>query len=70
MRLGQTPANVNFDYVTGLLRAAYHKKLNSKVGLKGIKKVMCFAVVALAFLLDGATGTIITSYAMLLYFSL
>lgn len=49
---------VVLDYATGLLRAAYHNKLNSKVGLKGIiKKFMYFAVVALASLIDGATGT-------------
>lgn len=45
------------DYVTGLLKAAYLKRLNSEIGLKGIiKKIGMLALVALAVLLDRATG--------------
>lgn len=41
------------DYITGILRAGYHKELNSKIGLKGIiKKLMYFAVVAFGTWLD------------------
>lgn len=41
------------DYVTGILQAIYKKKLNSKVGAKGIlKKALIILVTAMACLLD------------------
>lgn len=44
------------DYITGILRAGYHKKLNSQVGLKGIiKKIFYFFMVALGNILDDIT---------------
>ncbi|MBE6011716.1 phage holin family protein [Anaeropeptidivorans aminofermentans] len=45
------------DYITGLLRAGYHKELNSKIGFKGIiKKLMYFALVAFGTWLDNVVG--------------
>ena len=57
------------DYITGLCKAYVTKKLNSKIGLKGIiKKVGLLCLVALAVILDricGETGLIRT---MILYY--
>lgn len=55
-------ALVVIDYFTGLAKAYILGKLSSKVGFKGIvKKVMYFAIVAVASMTDtliGDTGTI------------
>ncbi len=49
---------VIIDYVTGFIAAAMNGGLNSNVGLKGIaKKVLIFAVVAIAHQVDVLTGT-------------
>lgn len=60
---------VILDYVTGVCKAIYNKKLNSEVGLKGIvKKLGYFIVVAVAVILDrvmGDTGAIRT---LVIYF--
>ncbi len=57
------------DYITGVISAIYNKKLNSKVGLKGIlKKVFYLLIVALSVILDdimGDTGAIRT---LVIYF--
>ena len=57
------------DYVTGILSAIYNKKLNSKVGGKGIlKKVFYLLIIALSVVIDrifGETGTIRT---LVIYF--
>lgn len=57
------------DYLTGVCKALYNKKINSKVGLKGIiKKVGYLLIVALAVKLDqiaGQTGAIRT---LVIYF--
>jgi toxin secretion/phage lysis holin len=51
-------AFVVIDYITGVLAAAYHGKLDSNIGLKGIaKKVFIFVIVACGHLVDGAMGT-------------
>jgi len=51
-------AFVAIDYITGVLAAAYHGKLDSNIGLKGIaKKVFIFVIVACGHLVDGAMGT-------------
>lgn len=48
---------VFIDYATGLFASALEGKLSSKVGFKGIfKKVMIFAIVAVAHLIDEALG--------------
>lgn len=45
------------DYVTGLLCAGYHGKLNSKIGFKGIaKKLAIFILIAIAHLADSVVG--------------
>lgn len=45
------------DYVTGVAAAAREKKLNSEVGFWGIpRKVMIFAIVALAHMVDQQLG--------------
>ena len=50
-------AFVVIDYVTGVLAAAYHGKLDSNIGLKGIaKKVFIFVIVACGHLVDNAMG--------------
>lgn len=60
---------VVLDYVTGVCKAIYNKKLNSEVGLKGIvKKLGYFIVVAVAVVLDrimGDTGAVRT---LVIYF--
>lgn len=48
---------VCIDYVSGLLAAGVEGKLSSKVGFKGIaKKVMIFALVAVAHMIDKVLG--------------
>ena len=48
---------VALDYLTGIAASAYEGKLNSKVGFKGIlKKVIIFAIVAVAHSLDQIVG--------------
>lgn len=48
---------VAIDYVTGLLASAAEGKLSSQIGRKGIaKKVMMFAMVAVAHLIDTLIG--------------
>lgn len=53
---------IMIDYITGILRAIYTKKLSSKIGAKGIiKKVGYIFIVILAALLDkllNSTGNI------------
>jgi len=50
------------DYVTGILKAIFNKKLNSEIGAKGIvKKVGYLVIIAVATMLDriiGDTGAI------------
>lgn len=60
---------VVLDYISGVLKAIYNKKLNSEIGLKGIvKKIGYFILVAVAVVLDrtmGDTGAIRT---LVIYF--
>ena len=45
------------DFVTGICRAVYMKKLSSEVGLRGIaKKVLALSVVVLAFAIESIIG--------------
>jgi toxin secretion/phage lysis holin len=45
------------DYLTGIIAAGYEGKLSSKIGFKGIaKKIMIFALVAAAHMIDKALG--------------
>ncbi len=51
-------ACIALDYITGVLRAAYERRMNSYVGAKGIiKKISYFIAVALAHQLDLWLGT-------------
>lgn len=46
------------DYITGILNASYNKKLNSKIGFKGIlKKMGLLCLIALAVIIDRITGS-------------
>ena len=50
-------ALVVLDYVTGVVAAVLEKKLSSKAGFHGIlKKLLLFVVVAVAHIIDTATG--------------
>lgn len=45
------------DYITGIGKAIYNKKMNSKVGRKGIiKKIGYLVIVALAVVIDRVAG--------------
>lgn len=48
---------IALDYLTGVASAFYNKKLNSKIGLKGLlKKFGYLCVIALSFIIDNLTG--------------
>lgn len=57
------------DYITGVMSAVFNKKVDSRIGLKGIlKKVGYLCIVALSVILDtisGETGVIRT---LVIYF--
>jgi toxin secretion/phage lysis holin len=60
---------VVLDYLTGMAASAYEGKLNSKIGFKGIlKKVMIFAIVAIAHSLDQLTGGNIIKTATIFFY--
>ena len=45
------------DYITGLLKSIYNKKLSSEVGFKGIlKKIIIFIVIATAYIIQCLLG--------------
>lgn len=57
------------DYITGVLAAIYNKKLNSKIGIKGIvKKVGYLCLVALAVIVDKITGQTGIIRSIVIYF--
>ncbi len=57
------------DYLTGICKSIYNKKINSTVGLKGImKKVGYLIVVTLAVLLDKITGNTGAIRTIVIYF--
>lgn len=57
------------DYVSGICKAIYNKKLNSKVGIKGIvKKFAYLLTVALAVELDQITGGTGAIRTLVIYF--
>ena len=60
---------VALDYITGVCKAIYNKKLNSEIGAKGIvKKIGYFIVVALAVLLDRTMGDTGALRTLVIYF--
>ena len=57
------------DYLTGVAKAIYNKKMNSKVGAKGIiKKFGYLVIVALAVILDKVTGNTGAIRTLVIYF--
>ncbi len=60
---------VVLDYITGILKAIYNKKVNSTISFKGIvKKIGYFILVALAVLLDNITGGTGAIRTLVIYF--
>lgn len=48
---------IAIDYLTGVLSAIYNKNLSSDIGFKGITKKVCILlIVALAYIIEKATG--------------
>ena len=48
---------IALDYITGIIKAIYQKKLNSKLGLKGfLKKLGYILIVIVASLFDSIIG--------------
>lgn len=57
------------DYITGLLKAIYTKKLNSTIGLKGIlKKFGYLIIVGLSYLVDRIVGDTSAIRNIVIYF--
>lgn len=57
------------DYITGVLSAIYNKKLNSRIGLKGIIKKFCYLIiVALSVIIDNITGQSGIIRSLVIYF--
>lgn len=57
------------DYITGICKAIYNKKINSTVGLKGIiKKVGYLMIVAVAVILDNIVGNTGAIRTLVIYF--
>lgn len=57
------------DYITGILSAIYNKRLNSKIGIKGIvKKVGYLCLVALSVIIDKITGQTGIIRSIVIYF--
>ena len=57
------------DYVTGMLSAIYNKRLNSKIGFKGIiKKVAYLFIIALSVIIDNITGQSGVIRSLVIYF--
>lgn len=57
------------DYITGLFKAIYNKKINSTVGLKGIiKKVGYLIIVSVAVILDKIAGNTGAIRTLVIYF--
>ena len=57
------------DYITGVISAIYKKKVNSKIGFKGIlKKSLYFIVIILATLLDTLLNQNVIRYVVIYFF--
>lgn len=60
---------ISLDYVTGVLSALYNKRLDSKIGLKGIlKKFGYLCIVALSTIIDGIMGETGVIRTLVIYF--
>jgi toxin secretion/phage lysis holin len=63
-------ACIALDYITGVLRAAYERRMNSRIGARGIiKKISYLTAVALAHQIDLwlGTGNALRSLSMSLF---
>lgn len=57
------------DYLTGVLSAIYNKKVNSKIGFKGIiKKVSYLFIIVLSVIIDNVLGQTGTIRTLVIYF--
>lgn len=57
------------DYITGVFSAMYKKKINSKIGFKGIlKKSLYIIVIILATLLDNLLNQNVIRYVVIYFF--
>jgi toxin secretion/phage lysis holin len=57
------------DYITGILKAIYNKKLSSEIGIKGIiKKVLILIVVGIAVLLETNLGVPAVREIVMMFF--
>lgn len=57
------------DYITGVLSAIYNKKINSKIGFKGIlKKFSYLLIIAVSVIIDGVLGQTGTIRTLVIYF--
>lgn len=60
---------IALDYITGILKALYQKKLNSEVGVKGIvRKVGFLFIVAVSNYIDQLLGHSGALYTLVVYF--
>jgi len=60
---------VTLDYATGLTNAFINKKLNSDIGFRGIaKKVVIFALVVVAHMLDKLSGQAILRNLVIFFY--
>lgn len=60
---------VVLDYIAGVLKAIYNKKLSSKIGYKGIiRKVFIFIVIAVAYEIQKVTASNIAIREMVIMF--
>ena len=51
---------VILDYITGLLKSIYNKKLSSNTGFRGlIKKIIIFIVIVTAYVIQGVLESVI-----------
>lgn len=57
------------DYMSGILSAIYNKKLNSKIGFKGmLKKFAYLLIICLATIIDNITGQNGIIRSLVIYF--
>ncbi len=59
------------DYITGILKAIYNKKLSSKIGFKGIiKKVLTVIIVGVSVLLEHSFGIPAIREIVIMFFAI
>jgi len=64
---------VAIDYITGLLRAVYEKRVSSDIGFQGIcRKILIFALIALGNIIDQyliGSGSALRTMLLMFYLS-